>query len=155
MRGLRRTLLVPALALAVAAPAAAQHANARTTYETGAMGRLGDCMADGMIAGAAAGVVYGMFRTDRSDLRTPSMLVWGLAGVGMGILPGMAYWAMHEVRRDRALKRERPDQVTTPGPRVEAKILLTRPCRGPLPFTSGPAAPATARGATLSWVREP
>ena len=132
-----------------------QREGARAMYETGPMGRLGDCITDGMIVGAAAGLVFGMFQTDRTDIRVPSMLFWGFIGWGMGVIPGAGYWAVHEIRRDRAMQRERPDTITTPGPRVQASILRTRPCRGAIPFTSAPSTPAAAREGALPWVREP
>lgn len=119
------------------------------------MGRLNDCIGDGMIAGAAAGAVYGMFATEHSDRRAASTFLWGAAGAAAGVLPGMLYWAIHEARRDAALRNERPETVTTPGPRVRADILRKRPCRGMIPFTSGPVEPTAASEATLPWVREP
>lgn len=124
-------------------------------YETGAMGRLGDCMADGMIVGGVAGLVVGMFQTDRSNARIPVMALWGVIGLGAGIWSGLGYWAVHEIRRDRALYRERPDTITTPGPSMQSDILRKRPCRGTIPFTAGPATRTAAREGLLPWVREP
>lgn len=108
-------------------------------YATGTMARLGDCITDGMIAGTAVGLVVGMFAADRTDLRVPVMLAWGIIGFGSGVFSGTGFWAVHEARRRHAQRNERPDTITTPGPRAQAKILRTRPCRGTLPFTSAPA----------------
>lgn len=108
-----------------------------------------------MIAGAAVGVVYGMFATDHSERRVASMALWGLAGSAIGVITGMLYWAIHETRRDAALRNERPETITTPGPQVRGAILRKRPCRGLIPFTDGPTEPTAAREATLPWVREP
>ena len=158
MRRMSHLLLVPALLLATSCASLGRPqppSGTRAVYTTGPMGRLGDCVADGIIAGAAVGTVYGMFATDRGDTRLASMLLWGLIGTGLGTIPGMGYWAVHEIRRDHALRNERPEMTTTPGPRAQSAILRKRPCRGMIPFTSGPTEPAAARAATLPWVREP
>ena len=147
-------LLFGAPLLGAQVPRIPQASNA--VYQYGPMGRLGDCIGDGMIAGAAVGLVYGMFQAEASDTRLASSLLWGLIGVGAGVWTGMGYWVVHEIRRDRALRRERPSTVTTPGPHVQAAILRKRPCRGALPFTSGPSEPAAAReSGALPWVRQP
>ena len=159
---MRRTavlLLVPAVLTSTMSCVSLRHpeppSGNRAVHTNGPVGRLNDCIGDGMIAGAAAGAVYGMFATDHSDRRLASMTVWGLAGAAAGVLPGMVYWAIHETRRDAALRNERPETVTTPGPRVQAAILRTRPCRRMIPFTDGPTEPTAAREPTLPWVREP
>lgn len=149
-------LLVPALIVAPAdASAQRRDRPPNALYETGTMGRLGDCITDGMIAGTAVGLVVGMFAADRSDLRVPVMLAWGVLGFSSGILSGTGFWAVHEARRSHAQRNERPDTITTPGPRAQAKILRTRPCRGTLPFTSAPAPVQSPTPDGLSWVREP
>lgn len=137
------------------ADASAQRQHPNAIYETGAMGRLGDCMADGMIVGTAAGLVVGMFQTEQTSLRVPVMALWGIIGMGAGVWGGTLYWGVHEGRRSHAQRSERPDTVRTPGPRTQAKILRTRPCRGTLPFTSGPTTPTAPREGGLPWVREP
>ena len=145
LSGGKRGLCTAVLVTLIAGDIGAQQQGARALHEAGAMGRMRDCMTDGMIAGAALGVVYGMFQTDRTDLRIPAMAIWGVLGFTAGMIPGLGYWAVHEHRRDAALRNERPESVTTPGPRVQSKILRQRPCRGALPFTSGPSEPAAAR----------
>lgn len=153
MRHTAALLLVPAL-IALPAIAVAQQGG-RGMYENGSMRRLSDCMADGMIVGGVAGLVVGMFQTDRTNARVPVMAFWGAVGLGAGIWGGLGYWAVHEIRRDRAMNRERADTVTTPGPRMQSDILRKRPCRGAIPFTSGPRTPPAAREGSLPWVREP